>query len=942
MVEAGAPRGDLTALLDAAIIATGTGVVAAVFVVDPITQDSTLNLAGKIVSSAYPIMDVLLIGLLVRLWVTPGARTVSVELLTAALAVNLLADVLWNASVVTTGSSESWVGIDMLWLTGYVLVAAAAWVPSMRDASEPLPEREPRIPAGARLVILAGGLVLPAVTLLIDGVHRRPDSWLVTGVASIALTLLVLARMAGLLNTVQVQAVQLAALARADSLTGAPNRRTWDHELSRACQTQPRRAAPRCASRWSTSTTSSATTTPTATRPATCCCARPSRPGREPARSRASAGPLRRRGVRPAAAGALAPSRRADRIDQLRGATPDGQTFSAGVALVGPRDRARCRGRRGRRRALPRQAGRPRPRRCSPDSRGRRGTAEAAHRAAADRRHRHRRDRRRGGAEPVRGRRHLAALRGRARLGRGAGARDQRARRRARSCAVPAAMLALNITLDTLVTARGHELLPEDLQRDHPRDHRARRRRPPARHRRGPAAAAAARLRHRDRRLGQGPLQPRPDAAAAARDHQARHEPGAGPRARPTTARSSTAITSLGRGGRRRRLRRGHRDVEQRAELAALGVHLGQGYLFGRPEVPRIDNDRHVRRRAGQPVRQRGESACPPRSIRRPEPGARGGPEQAPPGRRTSCRADRGGGGSGRAAGRIRGPGSSPSRTAMESASSFECAPSLADRFEMWLRTVCTLTVSLSSDRCVREPVGQQAEHLTFTLGQLAAGRRTAPLQPRQQAGQHLGRDHRLTRGGGPDGRGHLGQAAASWTRSRRAGLDRGHEHVVGCARGQDHDAGARPDRAQVLDRRDAVPVRKPVVEEHDVRCGRRHHRLGAGRACRPRRPSSAPGWASSTSARLEVRISWSSTISTRIGLVSTVSPAVLMPSTRPSSVDRSIRRVDGSGWPAPSRRHVRANNWGTAPRFLMSLPRSSPLCCRPFRARITWLVPAY
>jgi EAL domain-containing protein (putative c-di-GMP-specific phosphodiesterase class I) len=28
---------------------------------------------------------------------------------------------------------------------------------------------------------------------------------------------------------------------------------------------------------------------------------------------------------------------------------------------------------------------------------------------------------------------------------------------------------------------------------------------------------------------------------------------------------------------------------EQRVELAALGVHLGQGYLFGRPEAPRHD-----------------------------------------------------------------------------------------------------------------------------------------------------------------------------------------------------------------------------------------------------------------------------------------------------------------------------------------------------------------
>lgn len=48
-------------------------------------------------------------------------------------------------------------------------------------------------------------------------------------------TVLVLARMAGLLRALESQAVRLAALARNDGLTGLANRRTWDHELSRAC-----------------------------------------------------------------------------------------------------------------------------------------------------------------------------------------------------------------------------------------------------------------------------------------------------------------------------------------------------------------------------------------------------------------------------------------------------------------------------------------------------------------------------------------------------------------------------------------------------------------------------------------------------------------------------------------------------------------------------------
>ena len=117
-----------------------------------------------------------------------------------------------------------------------MLIGVAAWLPSVHEALEPLPEVEPRMSPRTRLVLLGAGLVLPAATLLTDGAIGALDAWVAAGVGSIVLSLLVLSRMADLLHTVQVQAVQLAALARSDALTGAPNRRTWDHELSRACR----------------------------------------------------------------------------------------------------------------------------------------------------------------------------------------------------------------------------------------------------------------------------------------------------------------------------------------------------------------------------------------------------------------------------------------------------------------------------------------------------------------------------------------------------------------------------------------------------------------------------------------------------------------------------------------------------------------------------------
>jgi diguanylate cyclase (GGDEF)-like protein len=225
---------DMTALLDATIIATGAAVVAAVFVIAPLASDSSLTGFGKVVSSSYPIGDVLLIAVIVRMWAAPGARTAAFRLLLAALGLTLGGDILWNASVLATGSQVNrW--SDAVYLTSYILVSAAAVVPSMTTVAEPAPDRDVRSSSQRRLVVLACGIMLPAVALLIDGATGGAVLWPVIGLGSLVISGLVLLRMAGILRTVEVQAVQLAALARTDALTGAPNRRTWDHELSRAC-----------------------------------------------------------------------------------------------------------------------------------------------------------------------------------------------------------------------------------------------------------------------------------------------------------------------------------------------------------------------------------------------------------------------------------------------------------------------------------------------------------------------------------------------------------------------------------------------------------------------------------------------------------------------------------------------------------------------------------
>jgi len=145
------------------------------------------------------------------------------------------------------------VPLDVLWLAGYVLLAAALLHRSMPDLADPPPLKE-QLPSMGRLAVLSIASLLPALTLFIAGSGGAQIPWKSLSVGGAVLTILVVIRMAGLLEKVRQQAVQLAALANRDELTGAPNRRTWDHELSRACATARDEDEPLCVAilgRWS-------------------------------------------------------------------------------------------------------------------------------------------------------------------------------------------------------------------------------------------------------------------------------------------------------------------------------------------------------------------------------------------------------------------------------------------------------------------------------------------------------------------------------------------------------------------------------------------------------------------------------------------------------------------------------------------------------------------
>ena len=229
LIRARTPGRDRASLIDATIIATGLGLLSWVFLMKPAATDSTLTVLGRVISIAYPAADVLLLALVARLLVGAGAHNTAFRLLAGSLLVMLAGDVgfavLAQADAFTANHA-----INLTWLLAYVLFGAAALHPSMTALSQPALER-PRRLTRRRLSLLTGVSLVAPILLLGQAWGRSGIDAAAIGVGSIALFLLVVARMAGLIRQVEQQAAQLETLAQHDPLTGAANRRAWDHTL---------------------------------------------------------------------------------------------------------------------------------------------------------------------------------------------------------------------------------------------------------------------------------------------------------------------------------------------------------------------------------------------------------------------------------------------------------------------------------------------------------------------------------------------------------------------------------------------------------------------------------------------------------------------------------------------------------------------------------------
>ena len=104
---------------------------------EPLVSDPAASMGEIAVALAYPVIDLLLLGVLVRLFLAPGDRVPALKLILLALVALVVTDFPY-AVVSLEGGYYTGHILDAGWLAASFFWAAAALHPSMRNVAEPV------------------------------------------------------------------------------------------------------------------------------------------------------------------------------------------------------------------------------------------------------------------------------------------------------------------------------------------------------------------------------------------------------------------------------------------------------------------------------------------------------------------------------------------------------------------------------------------------------------------------------------------------------------------------------------------------------------------------------------------------------------------------------------------------------------------------------------
>ncbi|MEU4561914.1 EAL domain-containing protein [Actinoplanes sp. NPDC023936] len=197
--------GDKAALLDALVPTVGLGLLAWVYWIAPFARSAELTTLEKVVSIGYPLGDVLVLAMILRMLTGHGKKPGAVSTIGVAMVGLLVSDIFYGQDQLNS-AWELGGPVDLGWIVFYSSMGYAALRPSMRELTEPAGQSAETGMGRHRLFWLsAAALIAPAVLALEYAQGREVEiarggivDAPVIAAAAAVMFLLVLARVADL------------------------------------------------------------------------------------------------------------------------------------------------------------------------------------------------------------------------------------------------------------------------------------------------------------------------------------------------------------------------------------------------------------------------------------------------------------------------------------------------------------------------------------------------------------------------------------------------------------------------------------------------------------------------------------------------------------------------------------------------------------------------
>ncbi|MDH6114952.1 diguanylate cyclase (GGDEF)-like protein/PAS domain S-box-containing protein [Kitasatospora sp. MAP12-15] len=225
--SAGRDRGSL---IDALTFTAALTLLSWIYIVLPNVHSAGLTWVQKAFAIAYPLGDILVLAMLLRLLVPHGPKSLALKLLTIGTVGMLVSDVLFGL-IQLYGTWHIGTAVDLGWAAYYTLWGAAALHPSMVTMTRPV-LRQPQSEVGrGRIGLLCFASMIAPGVLLLEAVRGNNRDAGVVGAFSALLFLLVLARLSGVVAAHRLTVARERALR---SAVGALAAATGVHQVTSA------------------------------------------------------------------------------------------------------------------------------------------------------------------------------------------------------------------------------------------------------------------------------------------------------------------------------------------------------------------------------------------------------------------------------------------------------------------------------------------------------------------------------------------------------------------------------------------------------------------------------------------------------------------------------------------------------------------------------------